>query len=258
MAIRLPRRLAHGEAAELVDHLGELRTRLFVSIAALIIASAGAYIFHARLIRLLNGPLDGREPVTFSVAEPFMTSLKVSLCAGFLLALPVLLWQLWGFLAPAFESGRQRVIAMCVAASGLLMAIGVAFGFLVALPAAVSFLTNFDSDLYNVQVRASSYYSFALLVLLSVGVVFQLPLFVLTLVRLGVTSATRLRRNRRLGYLIVTVVAVALPGVDPVTTLFELVPLVALFEASIWLSVLMERRLERGSEVLPGAAHSTS
>lgn len=102
--------------------------------------------------------------------------------------------------------------------------------------------------------RASAYYSFALLVLLSVGIVFQLPIFVLALVRLGVTSSARLRRNRRLGYVIVTVVAVALPGVDPITTLLELVPLLVLFEASIWLSVLMERRQRIAAEALSSTA----
>ena len=102
--------------------------------------------------------------------------------------------------------------------------------------------------------RASAYYSFALLVLLSVGIVFQLPIFVLALVRLGVTSSARLRRNRRLGYVIVTVVAVALPGVDPITTLLELVPLLVLFEASIWLSVLMERRQRIAAELASSTA----
>ena len=107
---------------------------------------------------------------------------------------------------------------MLVLFSGVLLAAGVGFAYKVVLPASVRLLTTFDAELYDVQVRASSYFSFALLVVLSVGIVFQLPIFVLGLVRLGVTSATRLRRNRRI-YVIVTAVAVVLPGVDPITTL---------------------------------------
>ena len=148
-----------------------------------------------------------------------MTSLKVSLYAGFLLALPIFLWQFWSFVAPAFDRGAQRAVRVLVLFSGVLLAAGVGFAYKVVLPASVHFLTTFDAELYDVQVRASSYFSFALLVVLSVGIVFQLPIFVLGLVRLGVTSATRLRRNRRIGYVIVTAVAVVLPGVDPITTL---------------------------------------
>jgi sec-independent protein translocase protein TatC len=247
---RLPRRLAEGETAELVEHLGELRGRLVVSLLAFAGTTAFAYAFHGRLIDSLNEALPAgvSQPITLSVAEPFMTSLKVSLYAGFLLALPIFLWQFWGFVAPALDRGAQRAVRALVLFSGALLAIGVAFGFKVALPAAVHFLTTFDAELYDVEVRASSYYSFALLVLLSVGIVFQLPIFVLGLVRLGVTSATKLRRNRRLGYVIVTAVAVALPGVDPITTLLELVPLLVLFESSIWLAVLMERRQRIAAE----------
>jgi sec-independent protein translocase protein TatC len=106
----------------------------------------------------------------------------------------------------------------------------------------VHFLTNYDSSIYNIQVRASSYYSFALMVLLSVALVFELPIFILALVRLGVTSAGKLRRKRRLGYFSMAALAVALPGVDPVTTAMEMIPLLILFEGSIWLSVMFERR----------------
>ena len=111
-----------------------------------------------------------------------------------------------------------------------------------ALPAAVHFLTNYDSGLYNVQVRASNYLSFAVQVLVAVGVVLELPIFVLALVRIGVLTTAKLRANRKLGYFIVLIVGVCLPGVDPVTTLMETIPLFVLYEGSIWLSVLVDRR----------------
>jgi sec-independent protein translocase protein TatC len=241
---RLPRRLQYGEEATLVEHLDELRTRLIVCLVAVAAGVTVAYVFHHRLVRWLEQPLPEarRQLITFSVAEPFMTSLWVSIWAGLGLALPVLLWQLWSFLAPAFHENAQRLVAVLVLiATGLFVA-GVAFGYFLALPAALHFLTNYDSSLFNIQIRARDYITFAIGVLVAVGVVFELPVFVLALVRLGVLSSRTLRRNRRLGYFAVAVVAVLLPGVDPVTTMIETLPLWVLFEASIWLGVLVERR----------------
>jgi sec-independent protein translocase protein TatC len=179
------------------------------------------------------------------VAEPFLTAMKVSLLAGLALALPVVLWQLWSFLAPAVSPHAERTVLMFVALATFLLVAGVAFAYWIVLPNAVHFLTNFDQEQFNAQIRARDYYGFVMTVLLAVGLVFQLPIFILALVRLGVLETSTLRSNRRLGYFVVAVVAVLLPGIDPVTTTLEMVPLVALYEASIWLSVLVERRSPR-------------
>jgi sec-independent protein translocase protein TatC len=241
--MRLPRRLAHGDTAGLADHLGELRARLLVCLAAVVATSGVAYAFHHTLIDWLNRPLpEGRQPITLGVVEPFTTSVKISVYAGFALALPVVLWQIWSFLAPAVDRSTERALGGFVVLATVLFAAGATFAYVIALPAAVHFLTNYDSSVYDIQVRASSYYSFALMVLLSVGVVFELPIFVLALVRIGVTSAAKLRRSRRIGYFGMAALAVALPGVDPVTTAMEMIPLLVLYEGSIWLSVAFERR----------------
>lgn len=239
-----PRRLRSGQTAELVEHLGELRARMLISILAIVAGFAVAYVFHEQLIQLLNQPLpEGRRrPVTLGVAEPFLTSIRVSLYAAIALALPIVLWQTWAFLAPALDPRAARALAAFAGVAAALMAAGVAFGYLVALPAAIHFLTEFDSHLYDVQVRAGDYYSFATTVLLAVGLVFELPVFLLGLVRLRVVSAATLRRNRRIGYVAVAALAVALPGIDPVTTLLEMGPLLALYESSIWIAAAFERR----------------
>ncbi len=243
----LPRRLSHGEEATLVEHLDELRTRIFVCLGALTIGFAIAFVFRGHLLHWLNAPLpDGRKkPITLSVAEPFLTSMKVSLLAGLALALPVVLWQLWSFLAPAVEAHAERIVLLFVLLATFLLVGGIAFAYWVVLPQAVHFLTNFDDQYYNSQLRARDYYGFVLTVLIAVGLVFELPIFMLALVRLDVISTATLRRNRRLGYFIVAVVAVLLPGIDPVTTTFEMVPLIALYELSIWLAVLVERKSPR-------------
>ena len=243
--MRIPRRLSHGEEATLVEHLDELRSRIVISLVALMVTTAVTYAFHHRLVVWLEQPLpaDRRHLLTLGPAEPFLTSFKVSLMAGFGLALPVILWQVWSFLAPAVEEHSQRMVAVFVVFASVLLAAGVAFGYFLVLPQALRFLTHYDDRLYNIQIRAKDYFSFALAVLAAVGVVFELPIFVLALVRLGILSTRTLRRNRRLGYFLVAVVAVLLPGVDPVTTVFEGMPLAVLYEGSIWLAVLMERRL---------------
>ncbi|MDQ3895491.1 MAG: twin-arginine translocase subunit TatC [Actinomycetota bacterium] len=241
----LPRRLRHGEEATLVEHLDELRHRLILSIVAVAVAFGVAFAFHEQVMDWLRAPLPPEREndlLTLGVTEPFFISLKVSLYAGLALALPLVLWQLWSFLAPAFEETLQRVIAAFVALATVLFAGGMAFSYYVVLPRALEFLTTYDSTQYDIQLRASSYYTFTTAVLAALGLVFELPIFVLALVRLGILTSQELRRNRRVGYVIAIVVAVVLPTVDPVSLAFESIPLVVLFELSIWLSVFCERR----------------
>jgi sec-independent protein translocase protein TatC len=242
--MRLPRRLGHGQHAELVDHLDELRSRLVVSLIAVVASFAVSYAFHARLLAMLESPLPaGKKLVTFGVTEPFMTSLQVSLVGAIAIALPVLLWQAWSYFAPAIDPRVQRTVALAVAAATALFAIGLVFAYKVALPAAVRFLTTYDQHIYTINVRAKDYISFTLAVLISVGLVFELPAVIVALVRIGIVPADQLRKNRRIGYVAVAALAVALPGVDPVTTAFEMAPLMILFETSIWVSVAVERRV---------------
>jgi sec-independent protein translocase protein TatC len=245
--VALPRRLSHGEEATLVEHLEELRVRLFVCLGALFAGAIVGFVFHHRIIHWLIQalPHSHRQLLTLSPGEPFITSMWVSLYAGLLLALPVILWQIWAFLIPAFDPGHERMLRWLVLLATVLMVSGVAFGYFFALPSATSFLTNYDNSIYDIQIRAKDYLSFAVKVLIGMAIVFELPIFVVGLTRLGVLSTKTLRTKRRIGYFVVACVAVALPGVDPVTTTFEAIPLVVLYELSIWLSVLLDRRSER-------------
>jgi sec-independent protein translocase protein TatC len=155
------------------------------------------------------------------------------------------LYQLWSFLAPAFEQHTQRVVSVFVLIGTALFVLGAAFGYSVLLPRGLGFLTDYNAEFYDIQIRASYYYSFVTMVVLGMGLVFELPMFVLALVRLRILSAEKLRRNRRLGIFLVVLAAVLLPTVDPISLAFETVPLLILFELSIWLAVVMERRWER-------------
>lgn len=242
----LPRRLSHGEEATLVEHLDELRRRIILALLAVVPAFVVTFAFHERLVRWLASPLpDDKQLITLGVTEPFTTSVKVAFMAALALALPVILYQLWAFLAPAMEENTQRVVSAFVAIATGLFACGVAFAYVIVLPKALYFLTNFDSELYQQQIRASYYFSFVTLALFALGLAFEMPIFILALVRLRIVSTDRLRRNRRIGIVAIVALAVLLPTVDPVSLALEVVPLLVLFEASIWLAVLMERRWER-------------
>jgi len=240
---RLPRRLEHGEEATLVEHLGELRARLLISILTLAPAFLVAFYFQDDIIRWLLKPLpDDKEVITLGVVEPFTTAVKVSMAVAIAVTLPVLLYQLWAFLAPALETSIQRTVAVFATFATVLFACGVAFSYFVVMPRALEFLTNFNDDVFQVQIRASYYFSFVTLTMLATGLAFQMPIFILGLVRLRILSAARLRRNRRVGIAAMLVFAILLPTVDPVSLALEFFPLLFLFEFSIWLATYMERR----------------
>jgi sec-independent protein translocase protein TatC len=241
---RLPRRLGHAEEATLGEHLDELRSRLMVMLGAIALGTVVAFVFHDHILDWLNRPLppDHKRLLAIGIAEPFTVSITVSIYAGFVLALPIVLWQLWLFFAPAVDPAAERKVLGLAAAAVLLAAAGVAFGYWVLLPRAVHFLTNYDNAHFIHLPQAKSYYNFVATVLVGIVLVFQTPLVILGLVSLGVLSSRTLRKQRRLGYLITAAVALALPGPDPVTTFLELLPMWLLFELSIWLAWFFERR----------------
>src|SRR3954471_14131803 len=240
---RLPRRLQHDQGATLVEHLDELRSRLIVVLGVLALTTIVAFAFHGHILDWLNHPLptDRRRVVTLGVAEPFTVSVTVSVYAGFLLALPVILWQVWSVFPPALDPSIERSVLGLVAFATALGAAGLAFGYWILLPRALHWLTSYDDTHFTNLIQAKPYYSFTSTVLLGIVLVFELPVMLLGLVSIGVLSSATLRRNRPLGYFIVAVVALGLPGPDPVTTGLELLPMWALFEGSIWLAFFVER-----------------
>ena len=251
----LPRRLRHGEEATLVEHLGELRARLVICIAAITGAFIVTYAFHGHLLHWLNAPLpaDKRPPITLGVLEPFTVSIMVSFYAACLIALPIIFWQVWAFLAPAFDERYQRSVSILVAFAAALALGGIAFGYFLVLPAAVHFLTNYDSSHFNIQIRARDYYAFTSLLLLAVALAFEVPVFVLGLVRLRIVTAAKLRQGWRIGIFAMVVLGVLLPGVDPVSTALSCAVLVALYALSIGLATFFEPRWResRAAEAAP-------
>jgi sec-independent protein translocase protein TatC len=221
----------------LVEHLDELRTRIVISAAAFAAAFGLCFWQNDRLLEIANKPLpDDLVPITFGVAEPFTTTVSVSAYAALVIALPVILYQVYAFVLPALTDRERRVVVPFLVMVPVLFVAGVVFGYFVVLPAATEFLLNFNENDFNVEVRARDYYSFFTLTLGLMGLVFQMPIGILAVTRLGIVTPKQLAQNRRYAVLVIAVVAMLLPGTDPVTMLISMVPLVLLFEGSLLLA----------------------
>ena len=237
---------------------------MFICLGAVVIGCVIGYVLHKRIIHwfVLQAPEDtlakqGDTLYTFTPAESFLTSIWISIYFGIVLALPVIFWQVWQFFVPAVDRSHAKLIKYFVVLAWALAVIGIIFGYFIVLPAALGFLLNYNGDVFSNSLQAKPFLTFCTHVELAMALVWELPLFIVALTRLGIVKTSSLRRNRRLGYFLVVCLAVALPGVDPVTVFFETLPLVVLFEASIWLSVLLDRRAARMRRSRGGAAVET-
>jgi sec-independent protein translocase protein TatC len=208
------------------------------------LAQAGTSL--ERDVKRLSAPPSGDKPITLGIGEPFTTTVTVSLIFALILSLPVILLQVYWFFMPAFEPAqRRRMLPVVLAIPGLFIS-GVAFGYVIVLPAAVHFFQNFNSGQFNVLVQASQYYKFAATTLLAMGLLFQVPVVVLGITRAGIVTPRQLRRNRRYAIALCAGIAALLPS-DAITMILETVPLYLLFELSLLLATITERREQRAA-----------
>ncbi|MCC6832711.1 MAG: twin-arginine translocase subunit TatC [Thermoleophilia bacterium] len=232
------RRAGRDQRMTAVDHLDELRRRLMVGVVSLVVAFAAMYAVHAQLVDALTAPLpDGHDRlVTLSPTEPFMTVLKVTLWAAVLVALPVWLYQLYAFMIPAVaDQSRRGMVAVVTGLCGLFVA-GVAFGYAVVLPVALRFLLGFGEGTFDAQVRAGEYFGFATTMLLASGLLFEVPVAMMALARMGVASARLYRRHWRIGLVVMAAIAALLPGGDPLSMMLLLAPQLVLYAIGVGLA----------------------
>ncbi|MBV9367540.1 MAG: twin-arginine translocase subunit TatC [Solirubrobacterales bacterium] len=194
-----------------------------------------------RDIARLSAPPQGDKPVTLGIGEPFTTTVTISFVFALILTSPLLLHQGYAFLAPALEPADRRRIRPLILAIPFLFVAGVLFGYFVVLPAAVHFFQNFNRGEFNVLVQAGPYYKFAATTVLAMGMVFEVPVAIVAVTRVGLVTPRRLRKNRRYAVAACGLVAAALPG-DAVTMLLETVPLYLLFELGVLLASVTDRR----------------
>jgi len=203
-------------------------------------AAAGSLAAATRQLSARRAP----KPITIGLGEPFSTSITVAFAFALLLGLPLLLWEGWAFLAPAVAPADRRAVRPLLVLAPLLFVAGVAFAYLMVLPPAVRFLQGFNHGAFDALVQARDYYHFELATMLALGAIFQIPVVVI-LGRAGLLSSSTLRAKRRYAIVALAILAALLPGTDPVTTVLEMIPLIALYELSIVLLRTSERRLRR-------------
>lgn len=308
------RPVGHEDRLTLVGHLEELRTRLMICVAALLVTCGVCYWQNDRVLEILNRPLETKQqadsskrtgdpleqqarfarlqerylrdqaafleslsaagldltprqvrlraraieslraasaavprssvgnPITLGVTEPFTQTIAVTFYAGLLLALPLLLYQLYAFLIPAFTPSERRVAVPLMGLVPVLFLGGVAFGYFVVLERAIAFLQNFNDENFDILVQARDYYKFCILFLGAIGMLFQIPVAILAITRTGIVTPRQLRKNRGYAILAIAVIAaVATPTPDPITMTLSMAPLIVLFELSILLALWLDR-----------------
>jgi sec-independent protein translocase protein TatC len=252
--VRRVRPIKYEDRLSVVDHLDELRTRLIICAVAFVVAWGITAWQNDLVLEIVNGPLpdDVPEPITLGPAEAFYTTLTQAAYAAFLIALPVILYQVYAFILPAFSPTERRVATPLLLLIPVLFVGGVVFCYFVVLTPALEFLLNFNADEFNTQVRARDYYSFVTLLMIAMGIGFQIPVGVLAACKLGVTSAEKLRRSRRYAIVAIVVLASLLPTLDPLTLILESIPLYLLYELSILMASAWGRPIgEVGEEPAP-------
>jgi sec-independent protein translocase protein TatC len=252
--VRRIRPIKYEDRLSVVDHLDELRGRLIVCAVAFVVAWAFTAWQNDVVLEIVNAPLpdDQQEPITLAPAEAFYTTLTTSAYAALLIAMPVMLYQLYAFILPAFSPTERRVATPLLLLVPVLFVGGVVFCYFIVLTPALDFLLNFNADEFTTQVRARDYYSFITLLMLAMGIGFQIPVGVLAACKLGVTSAEKLRRSRRYAIVAIVVLASLLPTLDPLTLILESIPLYLLYELSILLAAAWGRPVgEVGEEPAP-------
>jgi sec-independent protein translocase protein TatC len=252
----MPRRVkavSHEDRLSLVEHLDELRSRIIVCAIVFGVALALCFWQNNLLLEIAGGPLpEGHEKlITFGVTEPFTTTVTVSAYGAIILSMPIVLWQLYAYVLPAFSPSEKRAVLPILLLFPALFLAGIAFAYFAVMPAAVKFLLSFNETQFNIQVRARDYYSFFSMTMLAGALVFQMPLVILAVTRLGIVKVEQLTKNRRYAYLVIAVLAAALPGVDPVSMIIEMVPLLVLFELSILIAKVLGRTGESGRVAEP-------
>ncbi|MCL4426530.1 MAG: twin-arginine translocase subunit TatC [Firmicutes bacterium] len=226
----------------IIEHLEELRRRIVVAVAALVLFSVAGYFFSPKILAAIHASLPGVDFLIFtSLSEAFFVTIKIALYVGLVLALPVVFWQIWSFVAPALEPREKLLVGTLLPFIYLLFVGGLAFAFFVALPWTVRFFMSYAGPGLKPFLSIDDYLSFLFSMGLAFGLVFQLPLVILALTKIGLVKVEFLRRNRKYAILVIFVAAAIItPGTDMVSQIIMALPLMVLYELSIILAVIFK------------------
>lgn len=230
----------------LIEHLREFRDRLIKAAATVILFTVLSLVFVEREIDLLVGMAGGRQLLAITVTEEFVSYVKVGLITGIALSMPVLVYQLFQFLAPGLTKIEKRWVLLSLPGVMFFFVLGVAFCYFVVLPSALEFLLNFGSPQIENRPTISEYLGFVTNFLLAVGLAFETPLIIFILSKLGVATPKRLRRFRRWAYLLAFVIAAIItPTPDPINQTYVAVPMILLYEIGILFASLGRPRTKK-------------
>ena len=229
-------------------HLNELRRRLFIAVLAVIITTVVSFIFHQQIIRLLLIPandiatLGGGALVFTELTEMFTVSVKVSLVTGLILAMPMILYQTIMFVSPGLTFAEKRYLFVFLPVAVIAFAGGIAFGYFIVIPPAVGFLIKFGGDLASPMIRIANYINLLVTLLFWIGVIFETPLIMFILARLGIISPNLFAKWRRMWVVVAFILAALItPTFDPLNQSLVAIPLIILYEVGILLAKFASR-----------------
>ncbi len=219
----------------LVDHLAELRDRLIRSVIAVAVASSVGFLLGDQIVAVLKAPIPGEDPLFFTgIGDAFVIKLKIAVVVGIILAMPVILWQVWGFIAPGLTAAERRIVRPWLPLALVFFAIGTAIAYLV-LPFAAGFLIGFETADLKPLITAGAYFDFVTTLFLAFGLIMEFPILLFGLSRVGIVTSKRLVAARRMAILGIAIFATAItPGGDLVSPFALGATMYLLFEGTIF------------------------
>jgi sec-independent protein translocase protein TatC len=250
------RRVKPDEQLTLVEHLDELRSRIIVVLVVLTVAIAVCFYKSEAILNFLSSPLPSNTPghpdaayrfLATSPLDGILTSISIAIYSALLLTMPIATYQLYAFLIPAVSEQHHRSLRPLTLMIPTLFIVGAVFAWFLVVPPTIGFLVGYNDQAFNYQLRAKDYVQFVLLTLLAMGIVFEMPAVMLVLARLRIMSSALMRRHWRASIVALAVLAMLLPGVDPISFIVEFVPLLGLYGLSYFIVLGVERG--RGGEL---------
>lgn len=225
----------------MVEHLSELRKRIISSVICLILFSILSYNFSESIV---NDMISKAPEINFVFIEPaelFMSYIKISIIGGIGFSLPVILYNIWLFIKPGLSHSERKLIIRSLFLGGILFVLGALFAYMFVLPMTITFFASFEIDKIKAMISFKSFLSFATTFVLSFGLVFEMPILMVILVKLGLVSASTLQKNKKIAVLVIFVVAAVLTPPDIISQTFLAIPMVILFEAGVFFAKLVEK-----------------
>jgi len=235
--------MSNDKKSTFLSHLGELRNRLIKCVIAVVITSVISFIFYNWIFYILILPAEGINLIYVEMTEMIGTIMRVCLAGGIVLAMPYLVYQGIMFVSPALSRKEKRYVYLILPWIALMFIGGVVFGYFILLPPATRFLITFGSDIATPQIKVGNYISIVTRLLLAIGFVFEMPVITTFLSRLGVIKPKWLSDKRKVAIIFAFILAAIItPTFDPINQSLVAVPLIVLYEISIWLAKLVQRR----------------